>query len=129
MSSLSKGLSSEAKKRIQQIKNSLILQVVLKEGRFWNEVSEIRARWSIEAPVQLPPEDPRLLYPEQLLPSKAELTEGYILDSHRWETDKGALVVVSGTRTRAIPSGSGLVAFHGGASTLPTSTRPLVGFR
>ena len=87
MRSLSKGLSPEAKKRIQWIKNSLVLQVTLKEGAFWEEVSKIRGGWGIEAPVQFPPEDSSLLYPERLLPSEAKLTERSIPDRHRWETD------------------------------------------
>lgn len=68
---------SEAKKRIQQIKNGLVLQVATKKGAFWDEVRETRARWNIEAPVRLPPEDHSTLYPERLS----------ILETFKWETD------------------------------------------
>lgn len=82
-----KALGLKTKERIQKIKNGLVLQVAIKDGLFWDEVRKTRGHWDIEARVQLPPEDSNLLYPERLIPSKAKLTEGYILDSHRWETD------------------------------------------
>lgn len=83
-----KALGPKTKERIQKIKNGLVLQVAIKDGIFWDEVRKTRGRWDIQAPVQLPPpEDSNLLYPERLIPSKAKLTEEYILDSHRWETD------------------------------------------
>ncbi len=82
-----KRLPTETQNRIQLVKNGLVLQVATKKGQFWEEVRMVRARWGIEAPTQLPPEDTGGLYPGQLLPSKAKLTEQYIYDSHNWEQD------------------------------------------
>jgi hypothetical protein len=74
-------------KRIQEIKNGLVLQVATKEGTFWEEVCETRARWSIQAPTQAPPANAELLYPERLLPSQVESTEAYVYDTHKWDQD------------------------------------------
>ncbi len=85
-----KALGPKAKKRIQWIKNGLVLQVATEKGPFWDEVRQTRARWGIEAPTRLPPEDRNLLYPEQILRvlrGEAKLTEQHIYDRHNWERD------------------------------------------
>jgi hypothetical protein len=85
-----KALAPDTKKRIQQIKNGLVLQVARRRGSFWDEVHEIRAHWDIEARTQLPPEDRNLLYPPQILQihrGEANLTGQYIEDLHRWERE------------------------------------------
>src|SRR5215210_6944973 len=74
-------------KRIQEIKNGLVLQVALKEGAFWEDVSEMRARWEIEVPVRLPPEGANLLRPDRLRQPKAEEAEAWVYDSHNWDRD------------------------------------------
>jgi hypothetical protein len=73
-------------KRIQEIKNGLVLQVATKKGAFWKEICKIRARWDIHAPTQLPPANADL-YLGRLLPSEAKLTEQDIYDLHSWERD------------------------------------------
>jgi hypothetical protein len=73
-------------KRVQEIKNGLVLQVATKKGAFWKEICKIRARWDIHAPTQLPPANADL-YLGRLLPSEAKLTEQDIYDLHSWERD------------------------------------------
>ncbi len=85
-----KALTPDTRRRIQRIKNGLVLQVALGHGSFWDEVRETRTRWGIDAPTRLPPEDRNLLYPEQILRvlrGEAKLTEQHIYDRHNWERD------------------------------------------
>ncbi len=74
-------------KRIQEIKNGLVLQVATKKGAFWNEVCKIRSRRDIQAPTQLPPANTDLLCPDQLLRLKAENAEDYVYKHHNWHQD------------------------------------------
>jgi hypothetical protein len=74
-------------KRIQEIKNGLVLQVALRQGAFWEEVCDTRARWAIQAPVKFPPEDDVLLYPERLRRSTGEGFEAQVYDRHNWDED------------------------------------------
>lgn len=93
MGSLPKGrrnartFTDKTTKRIQEIKNGLVLQVATKQGTFWKEVRKTRARWGIRAPTQLPPANADLLYPERLLRLKAENAEDYVYGSHNWDRD------------------------------------------
>jgi hypothetical protein len=79
--------TNKTRKRIQEIKNGLVLHVATKNGAFWKEVSKTRARWDIHAPTQLPPADSDLLYPGRLLLSKARFTETDVYDLHEWNQD------------------------------------------
>jgi hypothetical protein len=78
-------------KRIQEVKNWLMLEVATQSGAFWEQVRETRARWAVQAPTKLSPKDINLLYPERLRRSQAEDLEQYVYDSHNWDRDLGRL--------------------------------------
>ena len=64
-------------KRIQEVKNWLVLEVATQSGAFWEQVRETRARWDVQALTKLPPNGSILLYPERLRRSQAEDPEQY----------------------------------------------------
>ncbi len=78
-------------KRIQEVKNWLVLEVATQSGPFWEQVRETRARWDVQALTKLPPNGSILLYPERLRRSQAEDLEQYVYDSHNWDRDVGRL--------------------------------------
>jgi hypothetical protein len=83
-------LAKATAKRIQEIKNGLVLQVAVKKGAFWEEVREMRDRWAVRAPTMLPPKDTDLL-PELLCRSRADGTEAQVYYAHNWDRDIGRL--------------------------------------
>jgi hypothetical protein len=74
----------EVIKRIQDLKDDMVLQVALKEGVFWNAVKKTRAYWAIEAPVKLPPENLEWIFPKEPLKSS-------VRDAIYWSQDLNRL--------------------------------------
>jgi hypothetical protein len=77
-------------KRIQEVKNWLVLEVATRSGTFWEEVCKTRVRWDVQAPTRLPPEDTNL-QPDRLHRMETEDPEQYVYDSHNWHRDVGRL--------------------------------------
>ncbi len=81
----------EVKKRIQDLKDDMVLQVALKESVFWDEVKRTRAHWGIEAPVKLPPENLEWIYPKEPPNPDYLLQVSSVYDSIYWSQDLSRL--------------------------------------
>lgn len=79
-------LGSDAGRALQRFTRDLVLTLFLRRDTFWETVREIRSMWDIEPVVGLPPERPRLLYPEGVSGSEDHEAR------RRWERELRAVV-------------------------------------
>jgi hypothetical protein len=79
------------RKRLRDFKARMVTQLATGRGAFKRAVNNVRARWEIDAPAQLPPESEDVLLPPSIGAPPDPIGEytAYLNVKRRWLSDAG----------------------------------------